>query len=76
MSKCSRTGLDNTKAIAMGRAFEAKLHEHWRKETQDEAAAPPPKPGDPYWAEEDFDLDTDWGKDDHIQPKTRPPSED
>ena len=66
-----RDDLDETKAIAMGRAFEARLHSHWQKETQAEAAAPPRKPGDPHWAEEDFEQDTDWGKDDHIQPKAR-----
>jgi hypothetical protein len=66
--------LDNTEALAMARAFEARLHEHWRKETLEEAAAAPTKPGDPHWVDEDYEPDLDWGKDDHIQPKTRPPS--
>jgi hypothetical protein len=62
-----RDDLDDTKAIAMGRAFEEALHAHWRAETLAEAAAPPRKPGDPHWAEEDFEPDLDWGKDDHIK---------
>jgi hypothetical protein len=63
-----RTGdLDDTKAIAMGKAFEEALHAHWREETQAEAAAPPRKPGDPHWREEDFEPDLDWGEDDHIK---------
>ncbi|MCB9729128.1 MAG: hypothetical protein H6744_21630 [Deltaproteobacteria bacterium] len=68
-----RPGLDEARAVS--EAFTQRMIENSRRLAEERRKKGPRKPGEPYWAEEDWEEDLDWGKDDHIRPRPRPRDE-